>query len=328
MGEGRWEPHGKTGGTAPYHLVVAPPPVGAPPPASSWLVLPDKIKLRATLWPAVGPPRGTVLLFTGRTEYAEKYATVAGELQLSGYAVASVDWRGQGLSDRLLPNPMTGHVNRFSDYQKDVRALVAFARAQGLPQPWHLLAHSMGGAIGLRAIWQHLPVVRAVFTGPMWGIAMASGLRPAALGLGGFSQKAGFSHILAPTQVGFSYVAVAPFERNLLTSDRAQFEKMRQQVRHDPRLGLGGVSLGWLAEAMQENRSAAALPSPALPCLTFLGGEDAVIDPAAITERMKRWPKGTLVTYPEGRHEILMEQDAIRVPTMARTLDFFASAGG
>lgn len=326
MGEGLWDAHGKIGGAAPYHHAVALPAVEAPAPRSFWLTLPDKIRLRATLWPAAATPRGTVLLFTGRTEYAEKYGMTAAEFQVAGYSVVTVDWRGQGLSDRLLPNPMTGHVNRFADYQADVRALVGFARARTLPQPWHLLAHSMGGAIGLRALWQHLPVVRAVFSAPMWGIHMAAGLRPAAMGLTGLSRKAGFSHILAPTQVGFSYVAVAPFERNLLTSDRAQFERMRQQVRHEPKFGLGGVSLGWLAEAMQENRTAGTLPSPDLPCLTFLGGEDAIIDPSAITARMARWRQGELVTYPEGRHEVLMEVDRIRVPVMTRTLDFFNSA--
>ena len=39
-----------------------------------------------------------------------------------------------------------------------------------LPRPWRLLAHSMGGTIGLRALTRGVPVAAAVFSAPMWGI--------------------------------------------------------------------------------------------------------------------------------------------------------------
>ena len=62
------------------------------------------------------------------TEYIEKYAHVAEALNAAGYAVASLDWRGQGLSERACDDPMKGHIDRFSEYQADIDALLALAR--------------------------------------------------------------------------------------------------------------------------------------------------------------------------------------------------------
>ena len=105
---------------------------------------------------------------------------------------------GQGLADRLLADRRVGHVGRFTDYQMDVAAMVKAARALDLPQPYYLLAHSMGGCIGLRALMEDLPVAACAFTGPMWGIQMASTTRPAAWALSWSSARLGFGHHLAP----------------------------------------------------------------------------------------------------------------------------------
>lgn len=328
------------GAPAPYYhdIAIAPParhPLeGLPPdaqaqtpPLSHWLHLTDGKRLRATHWQPGGAAKGTVLLFTGRTEYAEKYGLIALSLQAAGYAIATVDWRGQGLSDRLIPNPMIGHVERFGDYQRDTAALVAYAKALELPRPYHMLAHSMGGAIGLRALWQHLPVRSAFFTAPMWGIAMAQALRPAAASLTSFSQRTGFAQVLAPTQLSLSYVAIAPFELNLLTSDAAQYERLRAQVKAQARLGLGGVSMGWLSEALRENRRAARAPSPDIPCVTCLGGHEAIVDPDAVHARMGAWPKGQLHIFPKARHELLMEAPDIRAQVLGHALDLFNATG-
>jgi len=46
------------------------------------------------------------------------------DLRKRGYAVATIDWRGQGHSSRRLDNPLKGHVQNFSEYQIDVAAFV------------------------------------------------------------------------------------------------------------------------------------------------------------------------------------------------------------
>src|SRR5262245_40779256 len=85
----------------------------------------DKIALRFARWEATrGPRRGTVCLFHGRGEFIEKYFEVVADLRRRGFAVATMDWRGQGGSARLLANPRKGYVRSFADYDQDLAAFM------------------------------------------------------------------------------------------------------------------------------------------------------------------------------------------------------------
>ena len=161
---------------APFFSDVDDGPAGG---HAVWLTCDDGVRIRLGVWPHDGA-KGTVLLFPGRTEYIEKYGRAAADLAARGYATLAVDWRGQGLADRLMQDRAPGHVVEFADYQRDVRAVIAAAQEMDLPRPWHLIAHSMGGCIGLRALHEGLPVASAVFTGPMWGIELPRAIRPMA----------------------------------------------------------------------------------------------------------------------------------------------------
>jgi alpha-beta hydrolase superfamily lysophospholipase len=91
-----------------------------------------------------------------------------------GYTVVAFDWRGQGLADRPQHRRDMGHVTSFDEYRQDVPPSASALEALDLPGPYHLIAHSMGGAIGLRALHDGLPVTAAAFSGPMWGIQMTA----------------------------------------------------------------------------------------------------------------------------------------------------------
>ena len=54
-------------------------------------------------------------MFPGRAEFIEKYFEVVRDARARGFAVAMLDWRGQGLSERALPNARKGHVHDFSN---------------------------------------------------------------------------------------------------------------------------------------------------------------------------------------------------------------------
>lgn len=294
---------------APYFAEIAP---DAPVAQARWITAKDGVRLRAGIWHAPAP-KATLVLFPGRTEYIEKYAPVAGDMAAHGISSIAIDWRGQGLADRLLPDPLPGHVTCFSDYQLDVAALLQHARTHDLPRPWGLLGHSMGGCIGLRAVMDGTPVETAVFSGPMWGISASPLLRPVMWGLSGLSRILGFSHRYPPTTTGpVPYPLAEPFETNGLTRDAAMYQLMRDQFTTRPELKLGAPSLNWLNEALRECRALSRRPSPDLPCLTIMGSEEAIVDTARVTSRMTAWPDSTLHLEPGGRHELLMEDAATR----------------
>jgi lysophospholipase len=236
----------------------------------------------------------------------------------------ALDWRGQGLADRLAKDPMLGHVDRFEDYQLDVEAMFDIAQAQDMPKPWYLLAHSMGGGIALRTVMNGAPIDACAFSGPMWGIKMNPALRPAAWVISALASKLGLGSRFAPTTGRESYVATEPFETNALTRDADMHGFMQSQLIAYPRLQLGGPSLTWLFEALKETRALARHPSPNIPCITLMGSEETVVEAKSIPDRMNRWPGSALHVEPGGLHELLMEDAETRKPLVAKICQYFA----
>lgn len=305
---------------APYFSDIADGPDDG---AAWWLTASDGVRIRIGLW-SHAAKSGTVLLFPGRTEYIEKYGRTARQLGARGFATLAIDWRGQGISDRMVDDAATGHVHWFLDYQNDVTAMVAAAETLNLPRPYFLVAHSMGGCIGLRALHQGLPVAAAVFSAPMWGIRLAPSTRPAAWALAWSSKLMGFGHRYAPGTNSSSYVVTAPFEDNMLTTDADMFAYMKDQIIAHPEMALGGPSLRWLHEALLETRELDRMPSPATPTITFLGSNERIVDPSRVTARMDRWSNGHLEVVDGAEHEVLMEGAAVQSRIFDQMAAFFA----
>ncbi len=296
-----------------------------------WLRASDGVRLRIAHWPALAAleARGTVLLFPGRTEYCEKYGPTAGELAAMGYGTLTVDWRGQGLADRLCPNPMLGHVDDYGAYQLDVAAMVAAARALALPEPFFLLAHSMGGAIGLRALHEGLPVNAAAFSAPMWGISLSARLRVLAWGASWLATRLGRACTLAPGTVIETYVLANDFAGNQLTKDENRYRFMQRQARAHPELTLGGPSMGWLYASLRETRALRAMAPPRVASVTFLGSDERIIDTAPVHDLMARWGDlGRLEMIEGAEHEVLMEPPEIRVRINGALAELFRTHGG
>ena len=313
-------PDGALTGVAPLHPSAEGPEGGE----AFWLRAADGVRLRVAVW-GRNATRGTVLLFPGRTECVEKYGHTAGALRARGFATLTIDWRGQGLADKLIPDHRLGHVDRFSDYQLDVAAMLAQARALGLPEPYWLLGHSMGGCIGLRAVYDGLPVRAVAFSAPMWGIRMAPQMRPVAWTLSTLSRSVGMGQRLVPGQSMESYLLRGEFVGNALTTDAVMWSYMKAQLVAVPELALGGPTLHWLNEALREMRALAALPAPDIPAVTFLGTGEAIIDIPPVERRMAAWPGGELVRLAGARHEVLMESPAVRTRLMERLSAHFGA---
>ncbi|MBC6408589.1 MAG: alpha/beta fold hydrolase [Rhodobacteraceae bacterium] len=86
-----------------------------------------------------------------------------------GFATVAIDWCGQGLADWLLSDRRIGHIQKFPDYQHYVAAMMDVVKALDIPGPFHLIGHSIGGAIRLRVVYKGLFVQTCVFTGPICG---------------------------------------------------------------------------------------------------------------------------------------------------------------
>jgi lysophospholipase len=303
---------------APFLADVAEGPEGG---RAVWTQAADGTRLRIGVWP--GGAKGTVVMLPGRTEYIEKYGRVAADFAAAGYAMAAIDWRGQGLSDRPQHRRDMGHVVSFDEYREDVTALVDVLIRLNLPRPWHMLAHSMGGCIGLRALHDGAPVATAAFSAPMWGIKMTPFLKSISTIVLGLAEPLGLDTAFAPTTGPYAPMA---FDDNPLTADRDQFDYMMRQTQMHPELTLGGPSVRWVKAALEECAALMEMAPPDLPALAMVGTRERVVEIGAIEARAASWPSCDLLVVEGAEHELLMETPERRARAFEAVLRLFQNA--
>src|SRR6202142_4773061 len=132
------------------------------------LKTPDGVSLRFARWLPPAGRKGPVVILQGRGEWIEKYFETGRDLRARGFAVATMDWRGQGLSERRLRDSRKGHVRSFSEYDIDLETFVQEIVLPDCPPPFFALGHSMGAAVLMRAAARgHRWFDRMVLTAPL-----------------------------------------------------------------------------------------------------------------------------------------------------------------
>ncbi|MEM7507066.1 MAG: alpha/beta hydrolase [Pseudomonadota bacterium] len=306
------------------------PAVDLPPGAVAWdqgftVNASDGVPLRCAIWEGSG--RGLALLLSGRTEFLEKMALPATGLVERGFTVACLDWRGQGLSGRTAEPWVMGHVDRFEDYDLDVAALMQAPQMADRGPIRLMLAHSMGGAIGLGAIYRGVIEPEAmVLSAPMLGLKMSAAVRFAgyvttkvAAAFGQLDKRPPFGEVDRP------YVFEG-FDGNVLTSDRAVFDWMVAALTAEPRLQLAMPSLRWFDEA---NKAMAWLQRQGplgIPCQFLRGSLEGVVDPGAIRQAADLY-KAELVEIAGAQHEVLIESAPMREAAWAAIDRFLEQTG-
>lgn len=290
-----------------------PIPEGA---VAEWVTAADGTRLRVARWCPSTSTRGTVVLLSGRSEFIEKYFEVVGALLERGYAVATLDWRGQGLSDRSLPNPYKGHVEHFDLYVSDLRHVIETFVLPNCKGPYRLVCHSLGGNIGLRYLGAHPDTFSdALFSAPMWGIGRAARTTPFVRGVSAVTRTLGLGARYVPGTGGDWFPGSYPFEDNVLTGDRDRFERAEEQRIADPRLALGAPTLGWVRQAIasMDVIHRAGFPEAIdIPMQICSAKKDALVSVASHQLIARRLKNAKHLVVDGARHELLMETDAHR----------------
>ena len=279
----------------------------------------DGSPLRYAIWPATrAPRRGTVCIFAGRTEFIERYFETVSDLRRRGFAVAMFDWRGQGGSVRPIKDPRKGHIDDFSEYDRDIVRFMRDVVLPDCPPPYAVLAHSMGAHITLRNITDRVSwFERAVLVAPMLELAPRSLQNYPQQLVGWYARGAVLAGLHRSYVRGGSPNAGIdiPFEDNILTSDRERYQRNQVIERAAPELLLGSPTIGWLNAAIRSMRVLAERDYPlnvTVPTLIFGAGEDQVVNTEAVEAFAAALKVGTYITLPDARHEILQENDDIR----------------
>ena len=311
---------------APFHDV---PPGGLRPDRVWWMTAPDGVRLRAAHWAGQGGDALCVLL-NGRTEFIEKFALPAAALVARGYQVVSLDWRGQGLSDRAAEPHLKGHVGSFAEFQVDLDMLLDSVPVQEIaPGPRLLMAHSMGGAIATGALMR-MEISglfdAAVLSAPMYGIAMPGAMRVAAAVVMRVGMALGMDFKWPPFgDVATPYV-LTDADPNVLTHDPEIWNWLVKVAREHDALNLAMPTLGWFSAATSEMKRIGKAGDLGIPALCLLGGAEEVVDPKAVRRTASRL--GIQVVEIDGaRHEHFHESEPWRAQAWSAIDAFLTSRG-
>ena len=278
------------------------------------LKTPDGVSLRFARFAPPAGRRGTVCIFPGRTEWIEKYFETVRDLRNRGFAVALLDWRGQGLSDRALSDRLKGYVGSFSEFDIDLETFVREVVLPDCPPPIFALGHSMGASILIRAVQRgHRWFDRIVLSTPMIGIARVNSMTIPGVLLKA-ARLAGFGDRYMPGRYN-GVLDLRPFAGNILTSDPVRYARNAAILEADPQLALGGPTLTWVDAAFRAMRAFHDPGYPARirqPILIVAAGRDSIVSNTAIEQFGMLLRAGSQLVVSGAQHEILMEQDRYR----------------
>lgn len=288
------------------------------------LVTADNVRLRA-MRAVPDRPRGTVVLVGGRGDFIERYFETTRDLLMRGFAVAMVDLRGQGGSERFSPEPYRDVTSSFAVFDEDVRTLMDGLVIPSCPPPYFALGHSTGGHILLRVLRANDWFSKAMLVAPLVEIRYGPWPRPVvwllvngmALARQGFRFLPGIRH----TPMGR-----ADFPGNPLTSDRRRWDRDSSTLEAAPQLGLGGPTFAWLHAARRSLKELRAMEKPTAPVLVVAAGNDRVVGNDGIRRLARNVPGIALTFIPDSRHEILSERDEIRQQFLAAFDSFITTA--
>ena len=282
----------------------------------NYFTTPDNLSIRYSVcYPTGTRTAGTIILLQGRAEFLEKYQETCEDLCRRNFLVFSMDWRGQGLSQRMLPSRKKGYVKTYRDYLDDLNQFVSRVIEPSSKPPYFVLAHSMGAHVALRFLYENPSrIQKAVLVSPMIDIQLPFNLK-------GLIKT--YVFLLDRLRMGKCTVAgkraymdaETDFSKNRLTTDRNRFHRQLNLLENNPDLDSREITYGWLAATFRsiDHLSASGYAEAIdTPTLLFSAGLDRVVSNQAQKRFCGQMKVCTLKLLPGAKHEILMEMDAIR----------------
>ena len=277
------------------------------------------LRLRLGFWQTVKPARGTVFISPGRSEPIEKYYEVIRDLIARDFCVVAHDWRGQGLSARLLPDRLKCHARSADEFLDDYQRLLDTFEERA-PKPWLMLGHSMGAALNLATLAKgEQRIVGAFFTNPM--LRVKTGKH--SLWSVNFQVNWQVNHGRGSDYVPelFDDPFMHTFEEDALTHDAERYSVWHEQLFACPHLAVGSPTWGWLQFALKLGEGllldkAKVLKKLKLPISIVCSGDDHVINKLPTKGFAKKLGKGQYIEVAGAEHEVLIEAEEYRRQAM------------
>ena len=297
--------------------------------ADIYATLSNGHSVRGHLWRCGMPDAPRLLLLPGFTEFCEKYAHVMARAVSLGFDCLAIDWPGQGRSGHLGRKAVAVHCDNFDNHIHALEALINEAGWQEAPM--HLLAHSMGGHLALRAAHYFGPrIVSLALSAPM--ILPTPKPVRGVLWLARMLKLCGLSRSHVPfTSVPELETATSFVPSNQLTTDPAGFAWQTHWFKTQPDLRRYGATVGWVYAAYHSALKTVLRPSYlaaiTAPAVLFQPEDEQVVDKEAIATAAKHLPQGVCVPIAKARHELLNETPQIDAQMWTELTSFWRAQG-
>ena len=286
----------------------------APEGIKSYFVnMSDGIKIRVCHWLQKNEKNnGTIFLQQGHNEFIEKYFETIQEFIDRGFSVICFDWRGQGMSERIIDDINKAFITDFKRHDRDLEEIIEKIIDPFFPKPLIGIGHSMGGCLMLSA-FHNRPEKFAfgVLSAPMLGFKNEKFLKTSSSLMNYFKKDTDYLIGSKPNMGNET-----PFEENDLTSDPIRYKRIQMLIRKKPSIRLWGVTNGFAKavnkrfKIMREKNWAEQIN---IKILIINSLKDRVVYTKKITEMSMRLKNSKMIYFDNCEHEVLMEKDEHRL---------------
>ena len=213
-----------------------------------------------------------------------------------------------------------GYVDTFQFYVDDMKQFYEGWIVPNKHEKVFLMAHSMGGAIGMTYLEQYpFDYKSAAFSSPMLGLP---------------SGTCGAVKLLVTKEPKYAIGnhkyndEAVSFKRNQLTGSEIRYNRMNQAFRAEPTARLGGATYQWVHKSCEQFEYLNShISNIQTPFILFSAEHEQIVEPKAherFVEKAKVLGKICEAYLVEGaQHELLIEEDEQRMETINQMLQFF-----
>jgi lysophospholipase len=239
--------------------------------------------------------KGTVILLHGYGDHTGVWKHVISIVVKERYTVAVYDHPGHGLSSGARAS-----INDFSEYVSVLEDFLRIARVH-LPGPYHLVAHSMGGAVTLDYLLtvEQPGVEKVVLIAPL--------------------VHSSYWHL---SRFGHSLGKHVTDSVPRASQDASSDEEYLRLTEKDP-LQSRQVAMKWFSALVEWNQRILSYEPSTLPIRVIQGTADTAVDWKYNIEFIKeKFPNADIILIENGGHQLMNESLPMRAEVINLVVDY------
>lgn len=266
---------------------------------------------------------GIVIALPGLSEFGEKYIETAHFFNEQGFDFYVIDWAYQGRSSRFSKNRHKRHSDGYHTDISDLDYMINNIIKD--KKNLYMLAHSMGGNIGLRYLFLHQNIIKAAsFSAPLLGIKdilpyqnLLKYLIPC---IPCIKEK------YIPKGTDWNETMRPNNDTDIFSSDPIRRQIHAAWSKVNPSLQIGNVTYKWLLESLKSISKLFHLIKTKhlnIPIIFCMAEKESLVSNYAIKKFSSKISSAKMIEIKNSKHEILMETDDVRNKFLKETLNIF-----